>query len=853
MKYYQLTNEGALSELSSSIDGLSESEVSQRLITYGYNEIPSKKKVRPWQIFLNQFKDFMILILMFAAVISGYLGDMADTIIIMIIVLLNAVIGFYQEYKAEQAIDALKKMAALSASVLREGKTTSIDAKGLVPGDIVLMESGNKVPADIRLLETFSFKADESTLTGESVSIEKNAKPIDKEDLITGDIFNMVFKGTNITNGRATGIVVRTGLQTELGKIASLLQTGEPKTPLQIRMADFSKKLSYIILAICLLLFSVGWMRGENPMDMLLLSISLAVAAIPEALPALITIALARGSARMVKKFALVRKLPAVETLGSVNFICSDKTGTLTQNKMTVTQTLAISENHVENESLLHLCMALNNDVQIDSTNHYIGDPTEIALVDYLNKLHHDKYCSQLKNQYPRVGEVPFDSDRKCMTTVHQWHNGYVVITKGAAESIVNLLEEGGDISWLPKVSEWSSLGLRVLTFAYKFVQEIDDTSDLTLLEKDLVFAGMTAMIDPPREEVKIAIQECKTAGITPVMITGDHQQTAVAIAKEIGIWNNQSLSCTGEELKNFDPEYLHANVEKISVYARVSPEQKLSIISALQSKNHFVSMTGDGVNDAPALKSANIGVAMGITGTDVTKESSDMILLDDNFATIVNAVKEGRRIFDNIRKFVKYIMTCNSAEIWTIVLAPLIGLPIPLLPIHILWINLVTDGLPGIALSGEKAEPDIMLRPPRKTAESLFSDGIGIHIIWVGLLMAGVTIGTQAWAIGTGLAHWQTMVFTVLAFSQLGHVMAIRSERSFLYKQGIFSNLPLLGAVLFTFVMQLVVIYAPFANKLLKTQPLTVKELALCIGLSLIIFHAVELEKFLKHKKKAN
>ena len=853
MKYYQLTNEGALSELSSSIDGLSESEVSQRLITYGYNEIPSKKKVRPWQIFLNQFKDFMILILMFAAVISGYLGDMADTIIIMIIVLLNAVIGFYQEYKAEQAIDALKKMAALSASVLREGKTTSIDAKGLVPGDIVLMESGNKVPADIRLLETFSFKADESTLTGESVSIEKNAKPIDKEDLITGDIFNMVFKGTNITNGRATGIVVRTGLQTELGKIASLLQTGEPKTPLQIRMADFSKKLSFIILAICLLLFSVGWMRGENPMDMLLLSISLAVAAIPEALPALITIALARGSARMVKKFALVRKLPAVETLGSVNFICSDKTGTLTQNKMTVTQTFAISENHVENESLLHLCMALNNDVQIDSTNHYIGDPTEIALVDYLNKLHHDKYCSQLKNQYPRVGEVPFDSDRKCMTTVHQWHNGYVVITKGAAESIVNLLEEGGDISWLPKVSEWSSLGLRVLTFAYKFVQEIDDTSDLTLLEKDLVFAGMTAMIDPPREEVKIAIQECKTAGITPVMITGDHQQTAVAIAKEIGIWNNQSLSCTGEELKNFDPEYLHANVEKISVYARVSPEQKLSIISALQSKNHFVSMTGDGVNDAPALKSANIGVAMGITGTDVTKESSDMILLDDNFATIVNAVKEGRRIFDNIRKFVKYIMTCNSAEIWTIVLAPLIGLPIPLLPIHILWINLVTDGLPGIALSGEKAEPDIMLRPPRKTDESLFSDGIGIHIIWVGLLMAGVTIGTQAWAIGTGLAHWQTMVFTVLAFSQLGHVMAIRSERSFLYKQGIFSNLPLLGAVLFTFVMQLVVIYAPFANKLLKTQPLTVKELALCIGLSLIIFHAVELEKFLKHKKKAN
>jgi Ca2+-transporting ATPase len=847
--YSQMTTDELYSATESSTRGLTEQEALRRFEKFGPNEIPEKKKTGPFRMFLNQFRDFMIIILLLAAVISGYLGDMADTTIILVIVFLNSIIGFYQEQKAEKALEALKKLASSYATVNRDGQKIVVQSRNLVPGDLVYFEAGNALPADIRITESHHLMIDESTLTGESVSVQKMDKPISENEAQQGEFANIVFKGTTVSSGRGCGIVLFTGIETELGKIASLLETSEQKTPLQLRMADFSKKLSYIILTICVILFVSGWLRGENPMSMLLLSISLAVAAIPEALPALITIALARGSARMVRKKALIRKLPAVETLGSVDFICSDKTGTLTLNRMTVRE---ISEGpkpfDEEISDILGICMALNNDAVRNEAG-YLGDPTEIALCQYLDTERAEAYYKRIRDAYPRIDEIAFDAVRKTMTTIHTYQGRYLIIVKGAPETVGTMLSANQD-NWDKMVHEWSDKGLRTLMFAWKCTDEKPALTDTFILEKNLIYAGIAGIADPPRPEVKTAIATCRKAGITPVMITGDHPNTAVAIARETGIWTAESRVITGPELNALDQDTFVKDVEKIAVYARVSPAQKLQIIEALQRNNHFIAMTGDGVNDAPALKKANIGIAMGISGTDVSKEAADMVLLDDHFATIVNAVEEGRRIFDNIRKFVKYIMTCNGAEIWTIMLAPLIGLPIPLLPIHILWINLVTDGLPGIALASEKAEPDVMDRPPRPARESLFSQGVGIHIVWVGLLMAGITLGTQAWAIGKGMEHWQTMVFTVLAFSQLGHVLAIRSERTFLFKQGIFTNIQLISAVLITVVLQLVVIYLPYANDMLKTQPLTLEELLICTGLSALVFHAVEFEKWIKRMR---
>lgn len=836
----------------SSLKGLTKEQAALKLAEYGRNELLGKKKKPVWVLFLLQFSDFMIIVLLIAAVIAGIAGDLTDTIIILIIVILNAIVGFVQEYRAEKAIEALKKVAALQVQVIRSGITVTAHATELVPGDLVLLEAGNVVPADIRLIETHSLKIDEAALTGESVPAEKTEKLLTETDLPIGDRLNMAFKSTLVTNGRARGVVIATGMLTEIGLIARLLQEEDPVTPLQKRMSDFGKKLSYIILFICVLLFVIGLLRGEVPLNMLLISISLAVAAIPEALPALITIALSKGAGRLVKKNALVRKLHAVETLGSVTYICSDKTGTLTQNKMKV----AASDSGITESALingipfLYIAAALNNDVKQSSDHSLFGDPTEIALVDFFVEQHSSEMLSLLKNRYPRVAELPFDSDRKCMTTVHRFNDKFLVISKGAVESITESLSKKGNIAEIhKKADEMAAAGIRVIAFASKIIDSLPEPFNYESVENDLLYAGMVGMIDPPREEVKPAIAECKTAGIQPVMITGDHPATAAAIAKQIGILTEKDLVVTGRQMQQMDEGELESKVEKIKVYARVSPEQKLNIVKALQAKNHFVSMTGDGVNDAPSLKSANIGIAMGINGTDVSKEAAHMILLDDNFATIVKAVKEGRRIYDNIRKFVKYIMTCNGAEIWTLFMAPLLGLPIPLLPVHILWINLVTDGLPGLALASEKAEKDIMKRPPRKANESLFAEGIAYHIIWVGLLMAGVTLGTQAWALGIGNSHWQTMVFTVLSLSQLGHVLAIRSDREFLYRQSPFSNLPLLGAILLTFILQLAVIYFPVANTIFKTQPLSLIELVICIGLSAIVFHAVEMEKWVKQQ----
>ena len=850
MRWWQLKNDEVIEKTASSEKGLTSEAVTSKRKESGPNELEEKKRKPAWKIFLGQFKDFMILVLIAAAIVAGFAGDLTDTIIILVIVVLNAVVGFIQENKAEKAMEALKKISALHAQVMRDGKLISIPAAELVPGDLVKLEAGNVVPADIRLIETHGLRVNESALTGESVPSEKNERPIPDEDLPVGDRLNMTYKSTLVANGRAKGIVVAVGMQTEIGNIAKMLQQKEEATPLQKRMTDFGRKLSFIVIAICVGFFVIGYMAGQEPLNLLLTAISLAVAAIPEALPALITVGLASGAKKLIKKNALIRKLSAVETLGSVTFICSDKTGTLTQNRMKVVeaQEEKTGEEIHSRFNALECGMALNHDVKKGGDGKLHGDPTEIALAEYFVEKHSADDLTTLWKEMKRVKELPFDSDRKCMSTVHRVDGRYTIIAKGAVEALTSALKDGQDTEPIAKrADEWANDGMRVMAYAYRIVKEIPDPFKPETVEKDLTMAGIVGMIDPPREEARLALEECKTAGIKTVMITGDHPATASAIARQLGVLSPDDLVVTGKELQQYSDDEFEEKVERIRVYARVSPEQKLKIVKALQKKDHFVSMTGDGVNDAPSLKASNIGVAMGITGTDVSKEASDMILLDDNFATIVRAVREGRHIYDNIRKFVKYIMTCNGAEILTMVVGPLLGLPIPLLPIHILWINLVTDGLPGLALASERPEEGIMKRPPRKTTESLFAGGIGIHIIWVGVLMATVTLGTQAWAIDHGKPHWQTMVFTVLSFAQLGHVMGIRSENQFLFKLGLFSNLPLLGAVTLTVLLQLAVIYLPFANSIFKTQPLTIGELITCMLLASVVLVGVELEKWIK------
>lgn len=850
--WHYLSATDVLQKLGTSREGLPVSRVLALREQYGPNALKEKKANPAWLIFFAQFKDFMILVLMAAAVISGIIGDLTDTIIILIIVFLNALIGFIQEYNAEEAMDALRKMAEVRTRCIRDGQSLSIPSTELVPGDIVPLEAGNVIPADLRLIDAFSLQVNESALTGESLAVHKSTDALEeKEDIPLGDRLNMAYKGSMVVNGRATGIVVATGMQTEIGRIAQLLQEDEMDTPLKKRMGDFGKKLSYIILAICVILFGIGLLRGEAPLSMLLLSISLAVAAIPEALPALINIALAMGARRLMQANALIRKLPAVETLGSISFICSDKTGTLTLNRMKVVK--YFDADHREGGipvSPFLAGMALNHDVKKGENGDRLGDPTETALAEKAETELAEPLVD-FGEKYPRIAEIPFDSDRKCMTTVHRMGSQYLVLTKGAMESIADrLAEEHLNPTIDTLASEWSAQGMRVIAYAYRVLDTFPDNWVADELENDLIPTGLAGMIDPPREDVKEAIHQCRTAGIKPVMITGDHPETARAIARDIGMLEEGDWVVTGSDLKKMGEQGLYERVEHVAVYARVSPEQKLMIVKALQQKGHFLAMTGDGVNDAPSLKAADIGVAMGINGTDVSKESSDMILLDDNFTTIVHAVREGRRIYDNIRKFVKYIMTCNGAEIWTIFLAPLMGLPMPLLPIHILWINLVTDGLPGLALAGEKAESDVMNRPPRPSGESLFAGGIGVHIVWVGMLMAAITLAIQAWAINQSLAHWQTMVFTVLSFAQLAHVLAIRSDRQFLFRQGLGSNLPLLGAVLLTVGLQLAVIYLPVANTVFRTQPLSFSELIICLLGAAILFHAVEGEKWLRRRK---
>jgi len=866
--------------LQSSGRGLTSEEARQRLEDYGPNELVEKKRKPLWMMFLDQFKDFMILVLIAAAVVAGVIGEPLDSIAIAVIVLLNAVLGFVQEYRAEKAMAALKKLAAPSASVIRDGRPESIPAERLVPGDLVVLEAGNVVPADVRLTEAVQFRTEEAALTGESVPVEKDTGALLEAELPIGDRKNMAYKGTLVTHGRGRGLVTETGMQTELGRIAALLQDQEEgRTPLQKRLTSFGQKLAWAVLAICGIVFIAGFFRGEPPLLMLLTAISLSVAAIPEALPAVITISLALGAKKLVKQQALIRKLPAVETLGSVTYICSDKTGTLTLNRMTVekvytdgrllrSQELPLSsEEESEDVSisrrepigLLLTALALSNDARLDASGTAIGDPTETALFNLA--MERGFLREKLDVKFPRLAELPFDSDRKLMTTFHPWDNARVVsFTKGAVEEILErsekvLTRRGEEEFDLPKVLEITEKitgqGLRALGFGLRVWEGLPDRLNPANVETRLILLGIVGMMDPPRPEAAEAVAMCRSAGIRPVMITGDHPLTARVIATRVGIIDgNGNGVITGRELDQLSLAEFEKQVENIRVYARVAPEQKLKIVEALQDKEQFVAMTGDGVNDAPALKRADIGIAMGIIGTDVSKEASHMILLDDNFATIVKTVREGRRIFDNIRKFIKYTMTSNSGEIWTIFLAPFLGLPIPLLPIHILWINLVTDGVPGLALAAEPGERNVMSRPPRHPKESIFAKGLGAHIIWVGLLMGAVSIATQAWFINSSQTHWQTMVFTVLCLSQMGHVLAIRSEQESFCRQGALSNKPLLGAVLLTFGIQMATIYVPYLNPIFKTEPLSAKELIITILLSAVVFLAVEIEKSFKRLK---
>src|SRR3990172_6645619 len=887
MRWHQKGINDVIGDLNTSPQGLSSEEAKKLLYEYGPNELKEVKKKTPMGIFLDQFKDFMIMVLIAAAVIAGIMGEAADTVAIVVIVVVNSVIGFVQEYRAEKAMEALKQMAAPAAAVLRDGATVLIPTSSVVPGDIVLLEAGRVIPADLRILESAQLKIEEAALTGESVPVEKSISPLHDEMIPLGDRKNMAYKGTMVSYGRGRGVAVATGMETELGRIAAMLMSEEEvKTPLQRRLSIVGRRLAIAAISICAIVFAVGIMRGEPPVLMFLTAVSLAVAAIPEALPAVVTISLALGARKMVKQNALIRRLPAVETLGSVTYICSDKTGTLTLNRMTVeeiyvdgklvkgtvpdlrTESSGVVESGLSPEKSLMTAMALNNDAAQDANGNIIGDPTEVALYHAAEKAGFKK--SVLEKTDARISEIPFDSDRKCMTTIHKGPEAggqgagekfqYISFTKGAIEVLieksVNVLTSNGietiDAEEINRIGErMAADGLRIIAIGMRMWEGIPENIAPEYVESGLTFLGLVGIMDPPREEVREAVAICKSAGIKPVMITGDHPITARAIARRLGIIDDVGEIITGSYLGRLPMEEFEKKVEDIRVYARVAPEQKLKIVKALQDKGQFVAMTGDGVNDAPALKRADIGVAMGITGTDVAKEAAHMVLLDDNFATIVGAVREGRRIYDNIRKFFKYLLTSNSGEIWTLFLAPFLGLPIPLLPIHILWINLVTDGAPALSLTVEPAEGDVMKRKPRPTQEGLFAGGMWQHILWVGLLMAGITLFAQAWAITTGHGHWQTMVFTVLCLSQFGHVLAIRSEKESLFIQGIFSNKPLLWAVLGAFILQMAVIYVPFLQPIFKTEALTISYLFFTLLLSSIVFIAVEFEKMWKRRNK--
>jgi len=858
--WYCIDNDTALAQLGSTSAGLSETEAKLRLSAQGPNTLPVTRQYSIALVFLRQFSDFMILVLLAAALVSAIIGSPKDALVILVIVLLNAIIGAVQEYRAERAVAALRQMATPDTLVMRDGTPATLSATDLVRGDIVLLEAGNIIPADLRILESIDLQVDESALSGESIPVNKQSAKLVAQDLALSGQSNIGFSGSLVSRGRGTGVVIATGSNTEIGRIAGMLATKKSvKTPLQIRLTRFGRNLSLAILAICTVIFFAGLLQGQALLLMFLTAVSLAVAAIPEALPAVVTISLALGARNLSLRQALVRNLPAVETLGSVTYICTDKTGTLTLNQMRAEyfSSLAKSTHALIAESSQEwqefaTAMALNNDIHL-ADNRATGEATELALYEAARLAGYDK--PDLEAKFPRLCTLAFDSQRKRMTTLHQLSDGVVAYIKGAPEQVLPLcidaLSDSRQIAFnaeavLQQADDLANKGYRVLALAKREIPQIPDTPSPSEIEHALTFIGLVGLIDPPRPEAAQAVAECLTAGITPVMITGDHPGTARTIAVRLGIAGNGARIITGSELNQMSDNAFSECVGDVPIYARVSPEQKLRIVRALQAKGEFVAMTGDGINDAPALKHAGIGVAMGKKGTDVAREAADIILMDDNFATIVSTVRSGRRIFDNIRKFIKDTMSSNSGEIWTLFLAPLLGLPIPLLPVHILWINLVTDGLPGLAFAAEPADSDIMQRPPRPPDEDIFQHGMWQHIVWVGLFVGGITISAQAWSLSRDVSYWQTVTFTVLTLSQLFHSLAVRSERESLFTIGLGSNLPMLGAVVLTMVLQLLVIYTPFLNEIFHTQPLPLFDLLICFALSTLVLIAVELEKLL-------
>ncbi len=880
MNFFTLSIDKTITELDTNVTtGLNDKEVSERQKKYGYNLLASKRGKSVLARFLAQFSDFMIIVLIIAAIVSFAVSvlkghaDYVDPIIIFAIITLNAILGVIQEEKAEKSLEALKKMSAPNAIVLRNGKQCTIPSKELVPGDVIYLETGHYVPADCRLIESVNLKVDESSLTGESHPSEKEADCILPEQTMLGDRKNMVPSTGIVTYGRGIAIVTATGMNTEVGHIAKLIMDDEtPDTPLQKRLEKTGKALGIAALSICVVIFLIGTLQGRPIFDMFMTSVSLAVAAIPEGLPAIVTIMLSLGVQRMAKKKAVIRKLPAVETLGSATFICSDKTGTLTQNVMTVTDIASIRG--LESFTCpfakeLLTCACLCNDASMQGKNEAIGEPTEKALLLAAERNGINK--KRLETRYPRIYEIPFDSSRKLMTTVHKWDHGNRVITKGAIDVLMNRcthIYSDGKIEPLTSSMKMrlnrsnitlTSKALRVIAVAYKPLEGTFSSSDEPLLENNLILIGLLGMIDPPREEVKEAVAICKKAGITPVMITGDHIFTACAIARSLGILSSEEThSClintpspfglqpkkkeekkeaiTGEELNQMSTKELEQNIYHYRVFARVSPEHKVRIVKALQKRGEVVAMTGDGVNDAPALKAADIGCAMGCSGTDVAKNAADMILMDDNFATIVSAVKEGRGIYDNIRKSIHFLLSSNIGEIITIFVAILFNLPSPLLAVQLLWVNLVTDSLPAICLGVEPAPPDIMNKKPISPKKGMFADGLVGKIIVEGAMIGMLAL--IAYIIGD-----RTMCFAVLSISQLFHAFNMRSEHSLL-KVGLFTNPKMIISFIICIFMQIIVISVPALATIFKVSPLSLEQWGIVFCLSFVPILVVELQK---------
>lgn len=873
-RWYAMAGEDVLKQFKTDGKrGLSEKEAKERLARFGPNDLARVPKPPPWSLFINQFRDFMVIVLLAATAISAFLGEYADAITILIIVIVNAILGFVQEYRAERSMEALKQLTAPEAKVIRGGQERKIPAMELVPGDIVILEEGDRIPADLRLLKTINAEIEESALTGESVPVKKTEAVLAGKDLPLGDTRNMCYLGTVVTRGRVRGIVTSTGMATEMGLICGMIQeAGQEETPLQRRLAQLGRGLVAFCLSVCALVVLVGIIRGEEAYNMFLAGISLAVAAIPEGLPAIVTVALAVGVQRMIRRNAIIRKLPAVETLGCATVICSDKTGTLTQNEMTVRKVYVGEEmidvsgegydpkgeftgavdKHQQNFTLMMKASALCNNAVLQRGSvsvaglfrgimrgspvrgwSVIGDPTEGALLVMSAKA--GFWRERIEMEEERVAELPFDSDRKRMTVVYRQGSGRLTaFTKGAPDVILDLCTHtcrGGLLVplsnrdkeiILEKNSSLAENALRVLAFAYRDLPGDTDAFSEDALEQRLVFLGLAGMIDPPRPAAVAAVQTCRRAGIKVVMITGDHQLTAYAVGRETGIIQKGGRVVTGRELDRMTDEELRRQANRIAVYARVSPKHKLRIVRALKEIGHVVGMTGDGVNDAPAVKEADIGIAMGSTGTDVTKEASAMVLADDNFSSIVSAVEEGRGIYDNIRKFIRYLLSCNVGEVLTMFLAVLIGMPLPLTPIQILWMNLVTDGLPAMALGIDPYDRDIMMRPPRHPRESIFSSGLAWRIgasgtvIGIGTLIAfwiGLSMGDVALA--------RTMAFNTLVFFQLFYVFACRSEYHSILEIGYLTNPYLLGAVFISAALQLTVDYVPFLQNIFQTVPL--------------------------------